>query len=251
MRRLFPLCLFAFLFACQPQEEPAQRPEAKAEAVISEALRAHGSHLVDSSSLEFSFRQYNYQVFRQGGKFLYVRSFIDSSGALIRDQLTNDSLQRTVNGEPLDLTPKDSAGYAGSVNSVVYFALLPYFLQDEAVNAVYLGETTIKESPYHKIGVTFRQEGGGTDYEDEYVYWVHQEQHTVDYLAYNYQVNGGGARFREAFNVRSVEGLRIADYRNYKPKTDTRAVATFDSLFQAGELEQVSLIETENVRLSR
>jgi hypothetical protein len=73
----------------------------------------------------------------------------------------------------------------------------------------------------------------------------------MDYLAYNYQVNGGGARFREAYNIRTVEGLRVADYRNYKPVPHSMEVAVFDSLFEAGQMEQVSLIETENLTLSR
>ncbi|HKK78630.1 MAG TPA: DUF6503 family protein [Phaeodactylibacter sp.] len=253
MRTIIIASLLALLWSCsaEPPSEGAEaaNPKDAAASVIQQALQAHGSTLLDSSTVQFRFRKYAYEAERQGGQYRYTRTFVSEDGDTIRDQLTNDALRRSINGEPVELSAKDSAAYAGSVNSVVYFALLPYFLQDPAVQTEYLGETTIKGEAYDKIKVVFRQEGGGTDYEDEYVYWFHRGRHTMDYLAYNYQVNGGGARFREAYNVRNINGLRIADYRNYKPKGDSRAVATFDSLFEAGSLEQVSLIETENVSL--
>jgi hypothetical protein len=226
-------------------------PEKSAASIIQSALEAHGSAYLDSSQVQFRFRKHAYEAERQGGRYVYTRTLVAENGDTIRDQLTNEALRRSINGEPVELSSKDSAAYAGSVNSVVYFALLPYSLQDPAVQTEYLGQTKVKGEPYDKIKVTFKQAGGGTDYEDEYVYWFHHDRHTMDYLAYNYQVNGGGARFREAYNIREVNGVRFADYRNYKPVPDTRAVVTFDSLFEAGALEQVSLIETENVSSSR
>jgi len=256
MRTMIILLLFALLWSCGQQSSPettqqnSPEPESAAQTIIQKALQAHGSEVLDSSTVQFRFRKYDYTAERQGGQYRYTRTFTTEEGDTIRDQLTNETLTRTINGEPTSLSSKDSAAYAGSVNSVVYFALLPYFLQDPAVQANYLGEASIKGEPYDKIKVTFRQAGGGTDYEDEYIYWFHHHRHTMDYLAYNYQVNGGGARFREAYNIRDINGLRIADYRNYKPAGDNRAVATFDSLFEAEALEQVSLIETERVHLT-
>lgn len=37
----------------------------------------------------------------------------------------------------------------------------------------------------------------------------------MDFLAYEYNVNGGGVLFREAFNSRMIEGMRFQDYINY------------------------------------
>ena len=257
MRTITIVSLLALLWGCsaetssENQGAEAANPEDAAAPIIQQALQAHGSTLLDSSTVQFRFRKYAYEAERQGGRYRYTRTFVSEDGDTIRDQLTNEALRRSINGKPLALSAKDSAAYAESVNSVVYFALLPYFLQDPAVQTAYLGEAAIKGEPYDKIRVVFQQEGGGTDYEDEYVYWFHRDRHTMDYLAYNYQANGGGARFREAYNVRDINGLRIADYRNYKPPGDSRAVATFDSLFKAGQLEQVSLIQTENVSFSQ
>lgn len=253
------LLLFSVGWGCTPEQDqqtqtPSTAPltsEAKARDIISKAMDAHGSGLVDSSDIAFDFRGRHYRSQRQGSQFRYERAFVDSTGAQVLDLLTNDGLSRAVDGQPVALSAKDSLAYAESVNSVLYFTLLPYFLRDDAVQPTYLGEASIKGEPYHKVKVTFRQEGGGTDYEDEYIYWIHRDRHSMDYLAYNYQVNGGGARFREAYQVREVAGLRVADYRNYKPEPLSMAVASFDSLFEAGALKLLSAIEVENVKVSR
>lgn len=254
--RLLGLLLLSVVWSCAPEQgqPPSAAPlsaEAKARDIIGKALEAHGSALLDSSEIAFDFRGRHYRSQRQGSQFRYERGFADSTGAQVLDRLTNEGLSRTVDGQPAALSAKDSMAYAESVNSVIYFTLLPYFLADEAVQPAYLGEASIKGEPYHKIKVTFRQEGGGTDYEDEYIYWIHRDRHSMDYLAYNYQVNGGGARFRQAYQVREVAGLRVADYRNYKPEPPSMAVASFDSLFEAGALKLLSTIEVENVKLSR
>jgi hypothetical protein len=131
----------------------------------------------------------------------------------------------------------------------VYFALLPYFLGDKAAQKKYLGATTLNGEPYDKIEVSFQAEGGGKDFEDRYVYWFHRQRHTMDYLAYNYQVDGGGARFRIANNIRTVNGVRFADYLNYKPRTDRSDIESFDQLLSQNELEEVSKVLTENVKV--
>lgn len=252
--RLIWLCFFLFLgiAGCSPTpNQPDTNDAPNPVTLINHARTAHGSSVVDSSTIAFDFRGRHYVSQRSGGRFQYERQWADTTGTAYRDVLTNDGLYREINGERVPLSAKDSTAYAGSVNSVLYFALLPYALNDPAVQTEYLGTATLKNEPYHKIKVTFRAEGGGEDYQDEYIYWFHRDRHTMDYLAYNYQVNGGGARFREAYNIRTVEGLRVADYRNYKPVPHSMEVAVFDSLFEAGQMEQVSLIETENLTLSR
>lgn len=217
--------------------------------IINQSIAAHGGDKIENSRIAFDFRDRHYISDRQGGQFTYERIWQDTSGDQYRDVLTNEKLYREINGEKVTLTAKDSAAYANSTNSVLYFALLPYYLNDPAVQKSYLGRGDIKGQQYHKIKVTFRQEGGGKDYEDEFVYWIHPEELTMDYLAYNYITDGGGARFREAYNVRHIEGIRFADHVNYKPLPDTRAVETFDHLFNQGQMEELSRIETENIEV--
>ncbi len=140
-------------------------------------------------------------------------------------------------------------GLPGSVNSVVYFALLPYKLNDPAVNKRFLGESIIKGQPYQAVEVTFEQEGGGGDWNDVFVYWFHKEHRTMDYLAYLYHVNGGGTRFREAHNIRTIEGIRIADYRNYKSESTDLPLVEYAEAFSTDTLIKVSDVDVENVRV--
>ncbi|GAB3832132.1 hypothetical protein GCM10028895_49420 [Pontibacter rugosus] len=133
------------------------------------------------------------------------------------------------------------------MNSVIYFALLPYGLNDAAVNKAYLGKTSIKGQPYHKIKVTFDLEGGGSDHEDEYIYWIHPAKYTMDYLAYSFQVNEGGLRFREAHNRRNMKGVLFADYVNYEAASDTVTLEKMDVAFENGGLRKLSDINLKNI----
>ncbi len=259
MRILLLLSLGLFMLACnaEPKENVSNEPPEAAEPIMSEVERIvdqvvqrHGGDLYKNSMVRFTFRDRVYKATRRGGSFEYERLFTNDAGEEVRDVLNNSGLYREINGARVALTAKDSSAYANSVNSVLYFALLPYFLNDQAVNKEYLGEVTIKNEPYHKIKATFEQQGGGKDFEDVYVYWFHRDSLTMDYLAYNYQTDGGGARFREAYNILNVNGIRFADYINFKPKDERNLdVETFDRLFEQGDLEELSRIDSENIEV--
>jgi hypothetical protein len=262
MKKYFP-ALFGFLFivavwSCQEGSDSAEggeaeavaekQPVSKAQQVVDEAIAAHGAARVAHSRIEFDFRGRHYVSDREGGIFTYERIFTDtSSGDKIRDVLSNNGFYREVNGQRVALPAKDSAAYSNSVNSVLYFALLPYYLNDPAVQKEYLGETTIRGEPYDEVKITFRQEGGGKDFQDEFVYWIHRHNNTVDFMAYSYDDDGEtGARFREAYHIHKVGGIRFVDYINYKPVVETLEVETFDDLYEQGQLEELSRIDTEN-----
>ena len=238
----FFCCLF--FAACEPET-----PETQAQKIVDAAIEAHRAHLFDQSIVEFDFRDRHYRSTRNGGNYIYERIFTDSTGTF-HDSLSNDGFTRHHNGQLLPLTKEKKDSYSNSVNSVIYFAQLPYFLNDPAVNKTYLGTSEIKGQTYDKIKVDFRQEGGGKDFEDEFIYWFHQDKKTMDYLAYNYQTEGGGARFRVAYNVREIAGIRFADYINLKPaEKDNLDIETFDELYNADALIELSRIDSENVEV--
>jgi len=259
--RIFSLLIASLFIACQPvnqktekaqpQETMQEEPPGKAQRIVDRAIEAHGGDLIDDRRIEFDFRGRRYVSTREDGQFTYERIFTDTTGDRIRDVLTNEMFYRQLNGERVDLPAKDSAAYANSVNSVIYFALLPYYLNDPSAIKEYLGEESVQGKPYHKVKVTFRQEGGGKDFQDEFIYWFQRDNYTMDYLAYNYETEGGGARFREAYNVRTVDGIRFADYINYKPTEKTMDVASFAQRFEEGELEELSRIDIENVQVEK
>ncbi|MGB3850696.1 MAG: DUF6503 family protein [Tunicatimonas sp.] len=251
MKNYLPaVALWLGLIGCQPAAEkgtsshPAQR-------IINQAITAHGGEALSSAHISFNFRKKHYEAVLDQGQFTYQSTGTDSTGAQVHDVLTNEGFTRTVNGQSVTLNSEDQQRFGNSLNSVVYFVLLPYPLNDPAVSATYLEEASVRGEPYHKIRVTFSQAGGGDDFDDEYIYWIHQDQHTVDYLAYSFEVNGGGTRFREAYNTRVVNGIRFDDYINYESTVDNFALADYDQLFEAGQVKELSRIDTENIEVKK
>ncbi|GAB2795345.1 hypothetical protein GCM10027275_45620 [Rhabdobacter roseus] len=247
MRYPLLLLLSGILFSgCQPSN-PAQR-------VVDQAIEAHGGRAYDRLTMEFDFRDKHYIVQKNGGAFRYERVQTDSTGAEIKDILTNTEAYRTRNGQRQNVPDTTMDKYKYSVNSVAYFVLLPQPLNDPAVQKEYLGEVTIKGKPYHKIKVTFGAEGGGKDHDDVFVYWFGRDDSSLDYLAYLYYVDETGLRFREVINRQKVGGIVVQDYRNYAPADSALAVREenllkLDALFEAGQLKVLSTIEKKNVRV--
>lgn len=253
MQKLILPILIAIMAACAPAAPEATTTEAtpavtdSAAWVIAQAIAYQGGAAIEQSDINFTFREKQYKARKTAAGWTYERIYTNKENQQIADQLTPTGFTRYVDGEQAALSPKDSAGYANSLNSVLYFALLPHFLEDPAVQAEYQGVSTDFGKPYYELKVTFAENGGGKDFEDEYAYWFDAETFALDYLAYNFLVNGGGARFRQAYNQREVGGLRFADYINYKPSEDNRSVLDFDRRFQAGGMDTLSRIVLEQV----
>lgn len=245
MRKILSVVFVLFMIT----GSAAQSPDPQ--AIIDQAIETAGGARFDASVTDFDFRGRHYRVAREGGIFTYTRTYSDTSGNAIKDVLANDGFYREINGKRVELSDRMHAGLSGSVNSVVYFAFLPYKLNDPAAMKRYVGQRTIKGESYHLIEVKFQEAGGGQDWEDIFLYWIHTQKHTMDYLAYFYHVNGGGIRFREAHNIRTVEGIRFADYRNYKAAEADKEAALDDygRLFNENTLIKVSDVNLEHVQV--
>ena len=224
--------------------------KSKGDSIIDKAIEYAGGKTFLTLHVEFDFRGRHYVGKRNNGLYRYERIFTDSLG-LYRDILDNDGFKRHLNGEEIEVVDTMAAKYTRSVNSVLYFGLLPYGLNDPAVNKELIGESAVKGVEYYKVRVTFDKEGGGEDYEDVFIYWINKENYKVDYFAYTYITDGGGARFREAINPRRVGGILFQDYVNLKAiDGDTTPVEEYDRLFETGSLEDLSTIESENIEVS-
>jgi len=187
----------------------------KADKILQQCYEAHGGDRYKSAHFGFVFRDKKYAFKNAGDKFTYTLDYINEGHEISRT-LRDWELEAKSNGKVLDLTDKEIKGYSNGINSVIYFATLPHKLLDPAVMLDYEGEAKIKGKKYHMLSVRFNEEGGGEDFDDDYLYWIDQETHLIDYLAYEFQVNGGGIRFRSAFNRRVVDGITFQDYNNYK-----------------------------------
>lgn len=228
---------------------PASAPVDRAQAIVDQAVAAHGGEVLQHAVVEFDFRDKHFKVTRDGGLYTYERTYTDSTGA-VREVLNNDGIYREIDGARVALSDEDQTRLSIPLNSVPYFALLPFNLNDPAVKKRYLGEAEVEGAPYHKVEVTFRQEDGGSDFEDRFIYWFHRDQHTMDYLAYDFHRDEGGTRFRKAFNARTIGGVRIADYHNFVSDslpTPETAIERYDAFMEAGAIELLSDIILDNV----
>nr|WP_042288079.1 DUF6503 family protein [Nonlabens ulvanivorans] len=220
-----------------------------ADQIMDKAINAHGGHLLEQSTMDFDFRGVSYHALRDNGIFNFTRTRVKDSITVV-DRLNNQSSRRTINEVPQKIADSTMAGYASSVNSVIYFAQLPYSLDGKAVYRELVGDKIIKNEPYYKIKVTFDPNGGGEDHEDEFIYWIHKDTFLVDYLAYSYCEEDCGYRFRESVNRRNLQGVTIQDYNNYKETIQDPDLSQMDQLFMDGKLELLSEIKLENVHLS-
>lgn len=235
------ILVLLFVAACSPHDDTG--------TLIEDVRRTHGSNIIDNASIAFDFRGDAYRVLNQEGRFEYSREYAADEGWR-RDVMTNDSTFRLVEGAPVPVDDAERRRIESTVNSVVYFVLLPYNLADPAVQARTLGETVIRDEPYHVVEITFVEEGGGRDWEDRYVYWFHRDHKTMDFLAYTFDdADGGGSRFREATNPRSIGGVRFQDYRNFSVDTLRYVIEDYPRFLESNELTLVSTVDIDDIRV--
>jgi len=236
-----------FFIACNSTKNTnSSSPQlSQAEMILQKSIAAHGGAKYQTAHYSFTFRDKNYTFKNNKNQFRYsVTSKKNGKGII--DILENGNLNRKVNGAEIELSEKEKNQYSNGLNSVIYFATLPYKLQDKAVKKSYQGTTIIKGKTYEILKISFEQEGGGRDHDDIFHYWINQQSNVIDYLAYNYQVSGGGVRFRSAYNSRNVGGIIFQDYVNYKAEVGT-PLGDLPKLLEQGKLKELSRIETENV----
>lgn len=224
-----------------------QKEELTADQIIEKAVKRHGGDNYDNMEVQFDFRNRHYRAKISKGEYVYERTF-QSEGGLVTDIWSNKKFKRMIGEKEIQLDREAMRSYRTATNSVIYFALLPFNLDDPVVNRQLMRSVEIKGKPYYKIEITYGENGGGQDFEDVYVYWIHKENFTIDYLAYSFNINGGGVRFREAINQREIEGIRFQDYNNYTIQKDFPA-QELDYAFLTNQLTEVSKIELENIEV--
>lgn len=220
-----------------------------AQEIIDRAIAAAGGNRYTHSTIAFDFRNRHYIARREGGRFSYERIFDDTAGT-VHDFVTNEGFRREINGRAVEVPDSLAARYAASTNSVLYFALLPYGLNDASVKKQLLGTVTWDGKEYYHVEVTFMADGGGEDFEDVYHYWISRDDFSIGYLAYSFSERDETSfRFRQAYHQRTVNGITFYDYRNFKPSAPDQLLPEAGRLFQEGKLEQLSVIELTQIRV--
>ncbi len=225
-----------------------QVPKPSAQNIVDRGIEVSGGKRYITSNISFDFRNRKY-ILEQVNNRRVLKRILKTDTSEIVDIKTNNDFQRFINGNRVKLHDSMANKFANSVNSVHYFAYLPYGLNDPAVKKEYLGDISINGKYYHKVKVTFNQENGGDDFEDVFIYWFNDETFKPDYIAYEFEEDDGslGLRFRKAYNERTVKGIRFVDYQNLKPLEENQSLYELDSLFMKGRLKLLSIIELKNI----
>ncbi|ASV32002.1 DUF6503 family protein [Maribacter cobaltidurans] len=245
MNRVFTILILIGLLGCQEDKKIPSAQE-----IVDKSIQVSGGKKYGNSNIEFDFRKIHYSSELENGQKVLKRR-IENDTAVILDVKSPSGFERYINDSLVVLADTTSNKYANSVNSVHYFAYLPYGLNDRAVQKRLLGKVDLNGKSYYKIQVTFKEDGGGDDFDDVYIYWFNADTFKPDYLAYEFHVNGGGQRFREAYNERYVGDIRFVDYKNYKPKLENTTIFNIDSLYLNNQLELLSNIALENVQVNQ
>lgn len=250
---LAQLSFFIGFISCDSPNEAQLNVETEIDSakwVIEQSVNAHGV-LPSKYKLSFDFRDKSYQGDFKDGLYSLSREYNKGDSA-IKDVLTNDSFVRYINSDSTVTLEERNQAYSNSINSVFYFTLLPWKLQDPAVNTEYLGVIKHNSGKHYAVRVTFNQEGGGEDFEDQFVYWFNTQTNLLDFFAYSYNTNGGGVRFRTVeYRHTTASGQIFQDYINYKHEDLTVDMLALLGLFNNQELVELSKIRLRNLTLTK
>lgn len=243
MRQLLLLVVLG-LVACA-----SERPEG--EALLRQARKAHGADRLEHATVEFALDGARFRVERDGERFAYARTWADRSGLVFRDVLTAEGLERTIDGRAVGLGEAARREAATALRAAVYLALLPFSLDGAAEEALVLTPDTLSGQAYERVALPLDRAAPGLDERGRLVLWIHPERHTVDYLAYRYAADGGGARFRAAYEPRTVEGVRFANHYEFSGDLLEVPVEGLGQFYERGELNFLGRVELDSVRVLR
>lgn len=242
MKRFIIPLIFVFAIGCKQEPDKTLT----AQEIVDNSIADSGGKQFNDYKISFDFRDKSYISENVDGQRVFKR-ISDLDTTTIIDIKRGDDFERYVNDFLVMVPDTMAVKYANSINSVHYFVRLPYGLNDAAVNKELLGKETIAEEEYYKVKVTFDQQGGGKDFEDTYLYWFDLKTFKPEYLAYDFHTDGGGQRFRKAYNEHYVNGIRFVDYENYKPKNESTGILEIGQQYNEDGLELLSKIELKNI----
>ncbi|QSS97188.1 DUF6503 family protein [Psychroflexus sp. ALD_RP9] len=235
---LISFFVIILLISCQNSQNSKS---VSAKEIVNQAIEFSGTSAVDNSVIEFDFRNLHYRSEATCNGMKLSRKNGDTI-----DVFYSGKFKRFIDSIPVEVNDSLENIYSESINSVHYFVQLPYRLKDQAVNLRRLPNQSFNNQNYYVVEVNFDQENGGQDFNDTYLYWFNKSDYSLDYLAYEFHVNGGGYRFRVAKNRQFINGTQFIDYDNYKPKSEQVELEDLLQLFHNKKLELVSEIKTEN-----
>jgi hypothetical protein len=107
--------------------------------IIDQAITVSGTEMLRNAEASFTFREKDFNYRRFKGQFVHTRVVTDMNQNRVRGTLTNKGLTDCINNSLVGPTEKRRNMHSNSVNSVIYFAFLPFWLNDRAAVNTYAG----------------------------------------------------------------------------------------------------------------
>ena len=99
--------------------------------IIDKSIEVSGGNLYSSCNISFTLRDVRYELENNTGRKILKR-IINNDSTTILDILKQNGFERTINGNPVIVADSMAVKYSNSINSVHYFAYLPYGLNEAA-----------------------------------------------------------------------------------------------------------------------
>lgn len=233
----------------------AQAPEKQLRLpIVDKAIEFHGGPLFQRSHTTLTIASlsgsFDISARMDSGRFEYVVSGKTRSGER-RVRWTNDSLERWDDGKPVPLeTDEDRQRAEDFVNARVYFAFLPYRLNDGNTYKEDLGIEEYDGRKLHKVKVTFRP-GTSTDADDEYMYWFDPDTGRMEQFAYSFVVGDGGLRLRKVTKFEEVGGILFAvEQENYAIDGQGFKVEQITPEYVAKNMKLLSTVTLKDIKVT-
>lgn len=219
--------------------------------IVNRSIEHHGGDLYRHSETELRVCSksgcFDVLARLEGGLFEYdVRGEVNGKPRRVR--VTNQSAERWDAGEPVPLDDEGRQAARDFASARVYFAFLPFRLNDPLVFKRDLGLERWGERELQKVKVTFAP-GSSSDASDEYLYWFDPETGRVEQFAYSYAGQNPGLRFRRAVNHRRVGGILFFDQENLGVEGPGLTVDAITPEFVRERMKPVSTVTLENIRV--
>ncbi|WP_435262074.1 hypothetical protein [Tenacibaculum sp. nBUS_03] len=141
---LFSMILTSCDFSSQKSTEESNSSidftgELKAKSIVENSIKKHGGDLYSNASYTFDFRGQEYSFNHDKDGYTYSLSWKDEDDTAIEIRLQNEQLLKTINNELVQLNQDDISSYREKINSVLFFVLLPFKLEDPNATTTYKG----------------------------------------------------------------------------------------------------------------
>ena len=235
------------LLTASPTEAPSI-PE-----IVARSIEFHGGDLYRKTRSSFDICSksgcFSVTTRVQGGQFDH--EVAEAQGERQRwVRSTNGEVEVHEFGKALEISPDQEQKWRDWVMARVYFALLPFRLQDPSVRYQDLGLVDWADRSLHRVKVTF-ETGSSSDASDEFMYWFDPQTSRLELFAYTYENSDGsqGMRFRRLSNYRRIGGLLFFDQENLGREDHLLGLEQISAASLDDQLKPISMVRLRKIRV--